>query len=142
VAVYAFMTPQMRAELPVEAPWTTTIYPVIATGILLYRARAARIEREMIRAQAQREELERLAKVSLAYRDLTNSPLQTLELLGAELRRQNPDSAKLVDVLERSLTRLRTLGEILSQSEDRVTWTSKEEAFDAAQVIAEFHRSA
>lgn len=142
VAVYGIMSPQMRAELPIEAPWTTVIYPLIAAGILMYRVRAQRAEREMMRALAQREGLERLAKVSLAYRDLANSPLQAIELLRARLYKEHPDSKELLDHLQRSLGRLRTMGEMLSETEHQVVWTSKEEAFDAAQVIAEYHRAA
>jgi hypothetical protein len=131
----------MRAHLPIEAPWTTVIYPLIATGILIYRVRARRLEREMLHAIAQREELERFAKVSLAYRDLANSPLQTIELVRAELRKEHPESKDLLDRLQRSLARLRAMGEMLSQNEHQVVWTSKEEAFDAAQVIAEYRRA-
>lgn len=142
VVVYAVMPAPMRAELPIEAPWTTLIYPLIATGILIYRVRAQRMEREMARASAQREGLERLAKVSLAYRDLANSPLQAIELLRAGLCKEHPESRELLDLLHRSLRRLRAMGEMLSETEHHVVWTSKEEAFDAAQVITEYHRVA
>jgi hypothetical protein len=142
VAEYAAMTAQMRAELPIEEPWTAVIYPVIATGILVYRLRALRMERKMMRAVAQREGLERLAKVSLAYRDLANSPLQAIELLRAGLEQEHPESRALLDHLQRSLARLRAMGEMLSETEHQVVWTSKEEAFDAAQVIGEYHRAA
>ena len=117
------------------------IYPLIATGILIYRVRALRMEREMMRASAQREGLERLAKVSLAYRVLVNSPLQAIELMRAGLYKEHPESKELLDHLQRSVGRLRAMGEMLSQTEHHVVWTSKEEAFDAAQVIAEYHRA-
>jgi hypothetical protein len=142
VVVYEVMPAPMRAELPIEAPWTTVIYPLIATGILIYRMRALRMEREMIRASAQREGLERLAKVSLAYRDLANSPLQAIELLRAGLCKEHPESKELLDHLQRSVGRLRAMGEMLSQTEHHVVWTSKEEAFDAAQVITDYHCAA
>jgi hypothetical protein len=38
--------------------------------------------------------------------------------------------------------RLRAMGEMLSQTEHHVVWTSKEEAFDAAQVITDYHCAA
>ena len=141
VVVYEVMPAPMRAELPIEAPWTTVIYPLIATGILIYRMRALRMEREMMHASAQREGLERLAKVSLAYRDLINSPLQAIELMRAGLYKEHPESKELLDHLQRSVGRLRAMGEMLSQTEHHVVWTSKEEAFDAAQVIADYHRA-
>ena len=140
LVVYEVMPAPMRAELPVEAPWIMLTYPLIATGILIYRVRALRMEREMMRASAQREGLERLAKVSLAHRDLANSPLQAIELLRARLYKEHPESKELLDHLQRSLGRLRAMGEMLSQTEHHVVWTSKEEAFDAAQVITEYHR--
>jgi hypothetical protein len=138
LVVYGVMSAPMRAELPVEAPWIMLIYPLIATGILIYRVRALRMEREMMRASAQREGLERLAKVSLAHRDLANSPLQAIELLRARLYKEHPESKELLAHLQSSLERLRAMGEILSETEHHVVWTSKEEAFDAAQVITEY----
>jgi hypothetical protein len=96
----------------------------------------------MVRAQVRREQLERFAKVSLAYRDLVNSPLQTIELLCAMLRRAHPESTDVLDRLGSSTSRLKAMGEMLSRTEHQVVWTSKEEAFDAAQVIEEYHRSA
>jgi hypothetical protein len=141
LALYAVMPAPMRANLPVEAPWTVLVYPLLGAGILMYRVRALRTEREVMRAHARREQLERFAKVSLAYRDLVNSPLQTIELLCAVLRRDHPDSKVLLDRLRKSASRLTAMGEMLSRTEHRVAWTSKEEAFDAAQVIEEYHRA-
>jgi hypothetical protein len=141
VVLYAVMPAPLRANLPVEAPWTTLVYPLLAIGIVMYRVRALRMEREVLRAHARREQLERFAKVTLACRDLVNSPLQTIELLCAVLRRQHPESKALVDRLGRSASRLTAMGELLSQTEHDVVWTSKEEAFDAAQVIAEYRRA-
>ena len=142
LVVYEVMPAPMRAELPVEAPWIMLTYPLIATGILIYRVRALRMEREMMRASAQREGLERLAKVSLAHRDLANSPLQAIELLRARLYKEHPESKELLAHLQSSLERLRAMGEILSETEHHVVWTSKEEAFDAAQVITEYRCAA
>lgn len=142
VLLYEVMPAQMRANLPVEAPWTTLIYPLLATGILMYRGRALRMEAEVLRAHARREQLERFAKVSLAYRDLINSPLQTIELLCAVLRQEHPESKEPLDRLRRCASRLTAMGEMLSHTEHQVVWTSKEEAFDAAQVIDEYHRAA
>lgn len=141
VAVYAVMPAPMRANLPVEAPWTVLVYPMLAAGILMYRVRALRTEREVIRAHARREHLERFAKVSLAYRDLVNSPLQTIELLCGVLRRQHPESQEILDHLRKSASRLTAMGDMLSRTEHQIVWTSKEEAFDAAQVIEEYHRA-
>lgn len=138
LALYAVMPAEARAHLPVGQAWLVVIYPLIATGFLMFRVRALRTEREMIRARAQAEELERFAKVSLAYRDLANSPLQIIELLRAELHKLHPESKERLDRLQRSLARLRAMGEMLSHAEHKVVWTSKEEAFDAAQVIAEY----
>lgn len=142
VVIYAVMPAPMRANLPVEVPWTTLVYPLLAAGILMYRVRALRFERDMLRAQAEREQFERFVKVSLAYRDLVNSPLQTIELLCAMLRRAHPESKEVLDRLGSSTSRLKGMGEMLSRTEHQVVWTSKEEAFDAAQVIEEYQRSA
>lgn len=141
IVIWAVMPPELRASLPVEEPWNTVMFPVIATGILIFRVRSFDVEREMIRAKAEKEALERFTKVLLAYRDLSNSPLQCIELTKSLLHQEHPEAEHLTEQLDRSLERLKAIGAILSRSENHVKWTSKEEAFDPAHIIHEYDRA-
>ncbi len=138
VVYWVLMPPQLRQALPVEEPWNTVMYPVIATAILVFRLRGFALEREVIRAKAEKEALERFAKVLLAYRDLANSPLQSIELIKSLLREEHPEAAHLTEELDRSLERLKALAAMLATRDAHVHWTSKEEAFDPAQIIREY----
>jgi hypothetical protein len=51
-------------------------------------------------------------------RDLANTPLQTVELSVAMLRRQAPHLGSIIDRIERALDRLRLLSTTLSQYEE------------------------
>jgi hypothetical protein len=78
--------------------------------------------------------IEELARMSLAVRDLANTPLQTLELTLELLRRSDADPT-IVERLSRSLQRLRRLNELLASYEQDVVWTARQESFDAVRVL-------
>src|SRR5262249_53691387 len=77
-AQYLGFPPGVQEHLPIAEPWATLAFGVFALGLYLYRERAMRIERDWARAQAESRALDRLARIGLAVRDLSNTPLQTL----------------------------------------------------------------
>ena len=80
---FALFDPEIRAHLAYGDPWATLAYGGFAIGLLIFRLRGNRIEQEMTIVNTRVVELERFARTMLAVRDLTNTPLQTLELLAA-----------------------------------------------------------
>jgi hypothetical protein len=127
----------MRTLLPVGEPWVTVVFGLAAAGVLIFRRRAATLQRELVRARAERIAAARVARLSMAVRDLANSPLQTLssgvELLSGEGR-------DVRDRMERALHKLHELGETLNRADEALGFRT--DAFDAqAELEAALRRN-
>jgi hypothetical protein len=85
---------------------------------------------ELERARLEKLALERVARVAIALRDLANTPVQTLELVRQELRRDAPELAVYEARMGRALEQLRKLNEILMQYQRAVTWDDQGHAFE------------
>jgi hypothetical protein len=135
VVQYGGFEPDVRAHLGVEEPWATVAFGAFAFGIFLYRTRMVRLEHEAMLAQAEADSLRRLARVALAVRDLSNTPLQTLRLSTEMLRRHDAESAARIDQMERALARLEELERLLVQYEARTEWAPGDESFDPLALL-------
>lgn len=116
-------------------PWVTLIYGGVGFALLAYRVRSHTIEQRLREVRAQAETLERLARVFLAVRDAVNTPLQTLELSVALLRKRHPETEVTAVMLERSVQRLRSLTQRLGSADPLVVWREGDESFDAEAVL-------
>lgn len=127
----------VQAHLAVGEPWVSLAFGAFALGLFVYRKRVLRIERATAWAHAETKSLERLARVSFAVRDLSNTPLQTLRLGTAMVRRRHPEEAVELDCMERALGRLEQLEKVLARYEAGVAWCPGDESFDPLVVIEE-----
>jgi hypothetical protein len=117
-------------------PWVTLVYGGVAFGMLAWRVRNYRIELKLRQARAEAEALERMARLFLALRDAANTPLQTLELSLALLRRRGGQGSEpLMASMERALARLRALTQRMASADPLVVWRQGEESFDAEDVL-------
>jgi hypothetical protein len=97
-------------------PWVTLFYGLFAVGLLLHRASERRLAARLVRLNAEAAALERIARDSMTVRDQLNSPLQTLELGLALLRRRElGDNAALVERLQATVDRLKELSHRLAR---------------------------
>ena len=131
---YANFDPVVRAHLLAE-PWTTVIYGIFAILLYTYRLHAVRMARKMAESLSAKQSLEHVSRMMLALRDFSNTPLQTLYLTTALLRRQHGDDAELLDRMDRSLSRLRELNAIMSQYEAQAGWQHGGESIDAVATL-------
>jgi hypothetical protein len=134
LAEYAGWPAAVRAEIPTPEPATTLLYAIASVGLLFHRRQQMRIHREVVRAQAKTASLELMARKFLAVRDLTNSPLQSVELTVALLKTRHPESQAQLERLERQLARLRQLSVVLSQYEPQ-RWAPEDGSFDPLEVL-------
>ncbi|PTL83516.1 hypothetical protein DAT35_14605 [Vitiosangium sp. GDMCC 1.1324] len=116
-------------------PWVTLVYGGLALAMLAYRVRSHTIELRLREARAEAEALERLARLFLVVRDATNTPLQTLELSLALLRKRHPECAPTVATMERSVERLRAFAQRLGIADPLVVWREGDESFDAESML-------
>lgn len=116
-------------------PWVTLIYGGVALAMLAYRVRSHAIELKLREVRAEAEALERLARLFIAVRDATNTPLQTLELCIAVLRQRTPENEPTVATMERALARLRALAQRLGGVDPLLVWREGDESFDAEAML-------
>jgi hypothetical protein len=116
-------------------PWVTLVYGGVALTMLAYRVRSQNIELRLREARAEAEALERLARLFLAVRDATNTPLQTLELGLTVLRQRCPERVSSLAPMERAVQRLRSLTQRLGGVDPLVVWREGDESFDAEAIL-------
>ena len=131
---YGLALGERLPDIPWE-PWVTLIYGGVALTLLVYRVRSHRMEVRLRQARAEAEALERLARLFLVVRDAANTPLQTLELSLAVLRRRSPGSEPTMASMERAVRRLRGLIHRLSGADPLRVWREGEESFDAEAIL-------
>jgi hypothetical protein len=120
--------------MPIEEPWFTVIIAGIGLVLLIHRLHRFAVERELVRAQAESRRVEELARMSLAVRDLANTPLQTLELALGLLRLDNAPAA-LVERMDRALAKLRQLNRLLAGYEANLRWTARDVSIDGGRIL-------
>jgi hypothetical protein len=134
-AQYALFDPSVRAHIPYGDPWATLAFGGFAVALLLFRLRAARIEREAIGTRADAEGFERFARAMLAVRDLSNTPLQTLTNLLELVRQRGPEMDDIAVRLERTVARLTELEEVTRPYEHQLRWQPGDEAWDPRAIL-------
>lgn len=97
-------------------PWLTFAYAGVAAVLLVLRALRHDTIRRLARAQAERDALARVARLFVAVRDSTNTPLQTLVFGVALLERQRPGDPVL-ERMRNALARLSELTALLAAAE-------------------------
>ena len=110
---YLTWPPELTAFAPALEPWQTAIIGVAALGVLRARRRHVRMIGAAVRTSARHAWVERVANLSLAVRDLANSPLQTLVLGSALVRDRCLGHSELLDRLDGATARLLDLSRFL-----------------------------
>lgn len=122
-------------------PWVTLVYGGVATAMLAFRVRSRNTEYQLRRARAEAEALERLARLFLAVRDASSTPLQTLQVGTSLLRKRAPECGPVLDSMERALERLRGLTQRMATSDPLLEWREGDESFDADTVLGRLEES-
>lgn len=124
------------AVIATGEPWVSMIFGAVAIVMLIHRARTRRVEQEYLRARAEAETFEALARIFLSVRDQANTPLQTLEVGVQLLERRHPDAGPIAARMERALSRLRQLGETLARYPPPAGWENPGEVEDLDRLLA------
>lgn len=131
VALWFTFEEHVRAMQGLWEPWVTLIIGGIGGALLVYRSRSLDVERRFSRARTRAENLQRLARLFLAVRDQTNTPLQTIEIASVLLRSRYPDAAQTLDRIDGAVTQLKELSQLLSGFEDLLLWKQGDDSIDA-----------
>jgi hypothetical protein len=108
---------------------------LVSLGVLVSRRRDAAVHRELSRARAEQRWLARVARLVLAVRDLTNSPLQTLCLTTALVRSSHGGCGEVAERMDSAVERLRRLNDALAPLDGVVEWRPEDTSFSAEQRI-------
>jgi hypothetical protein len=119
---YVMLPSAHQQRFPIGEPWTIVIYAVFALAMLGYRVHSVALARRVLRVRTESIATQRLARTFLALRDVTNTPLQTIELAANVVRARCPDMAPLLDRIDRSLDRLYRLNHAFSEYESQIEW--------------------
>jgi hypothetical protein len=109
--------------------WSVLLTGLCAATLLLARYQYERTLRRFIELEARAATAEMTARLFLTVRDQANSPLQTLEIGLALLKRQQPESA-LSDALLSALKKLVDLHEIFNARKAEIDWSQAEALAD------------
>ena len=94
-------------------PWLTIAMAVLAVVVLVIRVRSIARERVLLQRVAELSHEARMTQMTLAVRDLTNSPLQILWLQVELLERSVPGAGRFVVPMKRAIVRLAELNRTL-----------------------------
>jgi hypothetical protein len=132
---FALMSDAAKATMAAGEPFTTLAYTGIAVAILVYRLRSIELEDEVLQAHAESALMQEVALISLAIRDLTNTPVQTLEVLRGLLLKPGANLPVIEARMSRALDRLRDLGGLLSKYETAALRTHAVGSLDSLNLL-------
>ncbi|MDC0716914.1 hypothetical protein [Nannocystis bainbridge] len=130
------LDPGQQARIDTSEPLVLLVYGAVAAVLLLYRLRGLATERALVQVQTEAADARRTARLLLAVRDLSNTPLQVIALASAAARRRSPGLGEPLDRLDRALERLRALHQPLKMYEADLEWRPGDESIDAEAVLA------
>jgi hypothetical protein len=109
--------------------WSVLLTGLCAATLLIARYQYERTLRRFIELEARAATTEMTARMFLTVRDRANSPLQTLEIGLALLKRREPESA-ISDALLSALKKLVDLHEIFHTRKAEIDWNQAEALAD------------
>jgi hypothetical protein len=109
--------------------WNVLLTGLCAATLLIARYQYERTLRRFIELEARAATAEMTARLFLTVKDRANSPLQTLEIGLALLKRQQPESA-ISDALLSALKKLVDLHEIFNARNAEIDWSQAEALTD------------
>jgi hypothetical protein len=131
----ALLPASAHASMAAGEPWTTAAYAGVGVGLFVYRLHTIELADTARRAQAEANLMQEVALISLAIRDLANTPVQTLEMLRSLLRRPGADLPAIERRMGRIVDRLSELNHVLSHYESSARRLEGEFALDSLNLI-------
>jgi hypothetical protein len=130
IGKFYVLAPEIQRALPVGEPWVILPYALFGGVLLAYRLRGLKMEREMLRMDAERVAAERMARAFLRLRDYANTPVQTITFSAQLIRAQAPQLGVILERMERAIERLKMLSRALDRYESAHQWRPGDESPD------------
>lgn len=126
----------VRRGMPMTEPWATLLYVAVAVGLLLHRRHQLASQRRLVQAETRAASFHMYMRKFLAVRDLTSSPLQSIEMSVGTLRSRYPDAEPQLDRIERQVERLARMSRALARYEP-VVWTKEDCSVDPRVLLGD-----
>lgn len=128
-------SPEIMRVTGYYEPWITMCYALVSFLVLHHRRSTLKIHAHLIESQAKEKSLRDFADVAMALRDLTNTPLQSLDLLIELLREEKISQKQASELLGRTTYRLRELMQVLSEQQKKIARQQVQQSMDSMDVI-------
>ena len=123
---YFLLAPEIVRTLPIQEPWLTVVYVVVAWVVYIFRLNWYKTQLQAARDQSRAAMLQEFAHLLIYAQHLTNSPLQTIENAVAIIRFQNPEQENLTKVMKRALMNVREVILLFSYCDSYIDWDEME----------------
>ncbi len=133
---YQSFPPETLKWIPHGELLSTFVYGVFSLVLLFYRFGSRARERRKVRSVEQATMMKRLATIILALRDLANTPVQTLTVDAALLRKNHPGAEFLAGRIELSAAKLKKLNSLLVTETSAINGGSGNVAFDSKDIVS------
>ncbi len=118
VIQYFSWAPELRSKVAVQEPWITVMFAIAGAFLYVHRSRVY----ELLRKEEQAEALRKYSHLLLASQHLLNTPLQVIELSTSLITRSEEDRKKALENIEKSMSTIRHLNQLLSFGESNIKW--------------------
>ncbi|MES2855680.1 MAG: hypothetical protein V4692_07445 [Bdellovibrionota bacterium] len=129
------LDPEIESWTNFREPWVTLQYAIAGILILRYRLNADGRQTVSVESQSSAKSKRDLAQVAEAVRDLTNTPLQSLEILSDLLKSNEIDSVQAADRMREATYRLREVVQIFEDNQTKLSMGQGSDTVDSFEVL-------
>jgi hypothetical protein len=123
IVQFLMLHPQVREKLPLQEPWMTWIYIVVALVLYEFRRRSqAKLQQRTAQAEERAILLQEFVKLVIDAQHLANTPLQTIENTVAVLQARLPEEREMMAPMERALEQIQKIMRLLTHCDCYVNW--------------------
>lgn len=115
VLMHVTVLKPLQSKIPLPEPGIAVVACVVALCGLVFRLRGIKIERENARLRAEKENLNEFSRILLVLRDLTNTPLQVIELTTQLMKSGQISPEEAAEHLHVSVEKLTLISDLLSK---------------------------
>jgi hypothetical protein len=130
-----FINPEISVFSSYREPWVTMVYPLVSYIILKIRRESQHTEMMLVESRASEKSLKDFAEVAVALRDLTNTPLQSLDLLTELLNSESITPKQASEYLSKTTYKLHEIIHIFNEYQKNMMWQSGKETLDSFDIL-------
>lgn len=120
---YFHWLPEIRQNFSSSEPWITLAIVTCASFIYFHRLNFFAVVEKKAKLEASATELRRFTHLLLGAQHLTNTPLQVIEGTTQLIRDQHPQTAPLVEKIEKAFVPIQNISQLMSFGNKHISWS-------------------